>query len=649
MRRLCLCALLFGVAAASNCSTPGRNSSVTVDGRNLLVDGQAIFLKGVAWNPYGWGTTPEWGQPPQYSHFVHQDAALMQSAGINAVRTYRPITDVTVLDVLWSRGIYVIMTIFYDTIYGDSAAAAAAIACEIRSHPAVLMWLVMNEPNIYYGGGDINTAMSDAEGAIQAIKEVDETRPVAVCWGELPPTWALSGIPSADVWSSNAYRGTSFHGLFGQWSAQSEKPWFVSEYGVDSYSSSLQAEDQTTHATEVTLLLNEISGAAAASGGTVLGGFYFEWSDEWWKFTGQRHGVQVSPTLGPYGHDTDSLWPTGGYADPWMHEEWFGLVDINRNPKLIFTQLHVASGLPAVPAAPPVPPSPPLPPAPPLPPSLPPPACYADSSADLALSGVGSASTGSAVAAFDGNPGTRWASDSVDPSWLEISWSAPVQACTVEISWENAQAAHYNIEGSNDGATWDHILYYDNSAATFGHVVTHTMPAGTPTYSRLRMYGIDRTTGWGYSIWTMAVYGAAPSPPASPPQPPVPPLPPAPPPPPTAPPPFCYADTSTDLALSGTGSASTGNAADAFDGNPGTRWNSASVDPSWLEISWPAPLQPCAVRISWEFARASLYSLQGSNDGTSWVTLLEYDNSESTSGEELLHYMPSTRRGTRTV
>ena len=61
---------------------------------------------------------------------------------------------------------------------------------------------------------------------------------------------------------------------------QSDKPWFVSEYGVDSYSSSLQAEDQTTHATEVTLLLNEISGASAASGGTVLGGFYFEWNGE---------------------------------------------------------------------------------------------------------------------------------------------------------------------------------------------------------------------------------------------------------------------------------------------------------------------------------------------------------------------------------
>jgi beta-galactosidase/beta-glucuronidase len=239
-------ATLLAAAAdqSVNCSTPGRSVPVTVQGRNLTVGGQPIFLTGVAWNPYGWGTSPDWGQLPQYAHFVDHDAALMQSAGINAVRTYKAITDVNVLDRLWERGIYVIMTIFYDPALGDTAASAASIACEIRSHPAVLMWLVMNEPNFYYGAS--SNFLADAESAIQAIKAVDDTRPVAVCWGELPTTGVVNSIPSADVWSSNIYRGTSFHGAFTQWEQLSTKPWFVAEYGVDSYSSTLQAEDQKT-------------------------------------------------------------------------------------------------------------------------------------------------------------------------------------------------------------------------------------------------------------------------------------------------------------------------------------------------------------------------------------------------------------------
>ena len=41
--------------------------------------------------------------------------------------------------------------------------------------------------------------------------------------------------------------------------ALSTKPLFIAEYGVDSYSSSLQAEDQTTHAAEITQLAAEIA------------------------------------------------------------------------------------------------------------------------------------------------------------------------------------------------------------------------------------------------------------------------------------------------------------------------------------------------------------------------------------------------------
>lgn len=264
--------------------------------------------------------------------FVHQDSALMQAAGINAVRTYRPITDVAVLDALHDRGIYVIMTIFYDSAYGDTAASAASTACALRSHPAIVMWMVMNEPNIYYGGG--TGFVAEAETVVSAIKAVDPSRPVSVCWGELPPWDVLAAVPSADVWATNVYRGASFHGLFWQWSQLSSKPLLMGEYGVDSFSSILNAPDEATHAREVLGLMAEIEAASAAThhDGVAIGGCYFEFADEWWKFTGRSHDgeVHVWPG-GPYAHDSHSGWTAGGYADAAMHEEHFGLVDIFRS------------------------------------------------------------------------------------------------------------------------------------------------------------------------------------------------------------------------------------------------------------------------------------------------------------------------------
>ena len=44
---------------------PGRELPVVIDGYNLLVGGEPLFLKGVAWSPFGSNTSPDWGQGPQ--------------------------------------------------------------------------------------------------------------------------------------------------------------------------------------------------------------------------------------------------------------------------------------------------------------------------------------------------------------------------------------------------------------------------------------------------------------------------------------------------------------------------------------------------------------------------------------------------------
>ena len=123
----------------------------------------------------------------------------------------------------------------------------------------------------------------------------------------------MDALAHVDVWGVNSYRGASFGDLFDRWASLSPRPMWVSEYGADSFSAVLDAEDEDTQASEVAQLAAEIASHAAASGGTCLGGCAFEWADEWWK-----HGPGA-----PTKHDAVSTWSQAGYVDEAMHEEWF--------------------------------------------------------------------------------------------------------------------------------------------------------------------------------------------------------------------------------------------------------------------------------------------------------------------------------------
>ena len=62
----------------------------------------------------------------------HGCPPAMATAGINVVRTYTPITDLTVLDTLWAHGIFAILTVFYDAGYGDTPESATAAVCAVK-------------------------------------------------------------------------------------------------------------------------------------------------------------------------------------------------------------------------------------------------------------------------------------------------------------------------------------------------------------------------------------------------------------------------------------------------------------------------------------------------------------------------------------
>ncbi|WP_307846183.1 glycoside hydrolase family 3 C-terminal domain-containing protein [Actinospica durhamensis] len=104
-------------------------------------------------------------------------------------------------------------------------------------------------------------------------------------------------------------------------------------------------------------------------------------------------------------------------------------------------------------------------------------------------------------AATDGNPGTRWESAYTDPQWLEVDLGAPQQICSVGISWETAYASAFQIQVSNDNATW--TTEYSTTTGAGG---SQTFSIST-TARYIRVYATVRATQWGDSIFEFDVYG----------------------------------------------------------------------------------------------------------------------------------------------
>ena len=95
----------------------------------------------------------------------------------------------------------------------------------------------------------------------------------------------------------------------------------------------------------------------------------------------------------------------------------------------------------------------------------------------------------------------------------------------------------------------------------------------------------------------------------------------------------------TNVALNMTTTASSTEnagtpAADATDGNTGTRWSSAFSDPQWLEVDLGSSQSICQVGLNWETAYATAFQIQVSTDNTNWTSI--YSTTTGTGGVQNL-------------
>jgi hypothetical protein len=103
--------------------------------------------------------------------------------------------------------------------------------------------------------------------------------------------------------------------------------------------------------------------------------------------------------------------------------------------------------------------------------------------------------------AVDGNPGTRWGSQWSDPQWIQVDLGATATINQVVLQWEGAYGRTFQIQTSADASNWTTIHTTTNGT---GGTQTLTV-SGTGRY--VRMYGTERGSGYGYSLWEFKVYG----------------------------------------------------------------------------------------------------------------------------------------------
>ncbi|WP_102193383.1 discoidin domain-containing protein [Microbacterium aurantiacum] len=205
--------------------------------------------------------------------------------------------------------------------------------------------------------------------------------------------------------------------------------------------------------------------------------------------------------------------------------------------------------------------------------------------------------------AFDGDAATRWASaEGVDDQWVQVDLGAGSRVERVVLNWEAAHASEYDLRISADGVNWTTLAH---EAAGDGGIDEH---AGLNAAGRyLRVHGTARAAAYGYSLFEVQVYGTPGTT--------------TPTPTPTPNPTDALISTGKPVVASSVESPGH-EAGKAVDADASTRWASAEgAGTQWIRVDLGTGAKVSKVVVTWEAAYAKRYTVDMSNDGTTWTPL----------------------------
>lgn len=307
----------------------------------LLVDGSPYFIKGMDYRVTKKGESPDEGSlkdwafydenrnglcdPAEEAFIDHNgngsqdddeppvgDFRLMRDMGVNTLRWYvndfkdqRP-NKRLLRSLYFVYGIRVAVGNKFGAYTIDSGAAWNAgtdyrdpqqrkrllesvrkMVLEHKDEPYVLIWLLGNENNYRFTNTNAwkypNEYATLLNEAARLIHELDGRHPVAVVNGDAQHLVAYARhAPDIDIFGANVYRGAEgFGNLFRQVRKNYDRPVLLTEYG-GSYANGLDEEAQARYHIGCWKHI-EANAAGAGGDGNAIGGFAFEWVDEWWK------------------------------------------------------------------------------------------------------------------------------------------------------------------------------------------------------------------------------------------------------------------------------------------------------------------------------------------------------------------------------
>ncbi|WOX19988.1 discoidin domain-containing protein [Streptomyces solicathayae] len=111
--------------------------------------------------------------------------------------------------------------------------------------------------------------------------------------------------------------------------------------------------------------------------------------------------------------------------------------------------------------------------------------------------------------ATDGDGKTRWASAYRDGEWIQVDLGSRQTVRRVLLDWEAASGRDYDIQVSDDAADWKTVASVRGKPAG-ARLDELTFDPATARY--VRMQGIKRASGFGYSLWRLEVRSTSPDP-----------------------------------------------------------------------------------------------------------------------------------------